>query len=290
MEINDRIELLIGKLGYNPHSFTKTLGIKSTSTIPNLLRERERKPSYEVLNRIASRFPTINMNWLLTGSGEIFPPKVDDIPRIQDRIKRVMEFYRLDRGDIVTRTGSHPQVLNDILDNDQEPSEEFLDVFARAFPNISEDWLFMNRGRMFKSVIYDKDSENGSPNLEGIPLYDVEFTPNGAKIGRAISMMRIHGFGDCDLAVRCITKQMDPEILPGDYCLCKTTSTDMILYGERYIMTVKSQYRLSYIDQGKNEKEVILRPPNGSKNPPVAVKKDDISMIWLVKGVIKRFV
>lgn len=76
MTINERIEVLIKHLGYNTYSFSKQLAVASSSTLPNILKNRRRKPSFDVINRILTRFTNINARWLITGEGEMFMKNV----------------------------------------------------------------------------------------------------------------------------------------------------------------------------------------------------------------------
>jgi len=72
MTINDRIGLLMRHLGYTKYQLKRQLGIKSSSTIPNILNNPRRRPSYDVINRILTRFSNIDARWLITGEGDMF--------------------------------------------------------------------------------------------------------------------------------------------------------------------------------------------------------------------------
>ena len=287
MEINDRIELLIGQLGFNPHSFARTLGIKSSSTIPNILRERDRKPSYEVLRKIAKRFPTINMNWLLTGDGDTFLKAVDNIPLVGDRVKRIMEFYRLSIEEMAARCGCTTGEVKAMINNG-EYKHESLEMIFRAFPNISEKWLFQNKGRMFGSLVY-KDQASEEPDNEGIPLFKATYERGMNTAGDPYEMLRVHGYEDCDFAIYNERKTLEPEVSPGDIILCKNADREMIVYGQLYMVLVKDHGFVSYVKRGKDKNHVELHGPKGTDVDPLTVKKTDINAMFMVRGVIKRF-
>lgn len=70
MTINERISLIISTLKMNPNSFSVSIGVNST-IIHNILKGRN-APSYDILNKIALSNDDINMNWVISESGEIF--------------------------------------------------------------------------------------------------------------------------------------------------------------------------------------------------------------------------
>ena len=71
LTFNDRIELLIKALGYNPNSFSVALGYKGNNKIQRLIKT-DNKPSYELLKDINDMFVNVDMDWLITGKGNMF--------------------------------------------------------------------------------------------------------------------------------------------------------------------------------------------------------------------------
>lgn len=72
MNINNRIQQIIDKLGITAYEFSKKLGNKRPDGIYALLKEgSEIKPSPKTLDKIRETFPEINYIWLLTGEGEM---------------------------------------------------------------------------------------------------------------------------------------------------------------------------------------------------------------------------
>ncbi|SNC62251.1 hypothetical protein SAMN06265337_0633 [Hymenobacter gelipurpurascens] len=66
--INSRIAHLIAIEGLNNNSFAKRIGVSST-TISYLVGERQSRPGFDVIEKIAVAFPDINMDWLIRGTG-----------------------------------------------------------------------------------------------------------------------------------------------------------------------------------------------------------------------------
>ena len=71
MEAWERIELIIEKEGLNKNSFSKAIGISNNVTITRIINEH-RTPSRATCEKIVSAFPTYNLEWLLTGEGDMF--------------------------------------------------------------------------------------------------------------------------------------------------------------------------------------------------------------------------
>lgn len=68
--IHQRFESLIKALEISPYNFAAKIDVKS-ALVYNIINERN-APSFGVLEKICITFPTINMNWLLTGKGKMF--------------------------------------------------------------------------------------------------------------------------------------------------------------------------------------------------------------------------
>ena len=71
MELNNRIQEIVNELYKSSRrSFAIALGV-SPATIDNILGARSSKPSADLLIRIKQKIDRINLDWLLTGEGEM---------------------------------------------------------------------------------------------------------------------------------------------------------------------------------------------------------------------------
>lgn len=66
----ERIEEVMKYYRLNKNSFSDEIGMSNNVTIGRILNEK-RKPIRSTLEKIVARFPQINMDWLLTGEGEM---------------------------------------------------------------------------------------------------------------------------------------------------------------------------------------------------------------------------
>ena len=70
MEGWERVQYIMEKEGFNKNSFSATIGIKNNVTITRIINEK-RNPSRSTCEKIVSRFPHYNIEWLLEGKGDI---------------------------------------------------------------------------------------------------------------------------------------------------------------------------------------------------------------------------
>ena len=56
------------------------MGYKHSEKINRLFRKTENKPSYDILYDIAIKFPTLSMNWLITGEGNMLQKLPKNMP------------------------------------------------------------------------------------------------------------------------------------------------------------------------------------------------------------------
>jgi len=71
MSINERIQLIVDELfNGNKAKFANSIVIPQT-TVSNVLTKRKSNPSADFLEAIANSIESINLRWLLTGSGEM---------------------------------------------------------------------------------------------------------------------------------------------------------------------------------------------------------------------------
>lgn len=78
MDFNDRITKVIEFSEMTPAEFAEEIGVQRSS-ISHILSGRN-KPSLDFITKIKSKFPEIEWNWLITGSGEMLlkqEPSVD---------------------------------------------------------------------------------------------------------------------------------------------------------------------------------------------------------------------
>lgn len=71
ISIGDRINMLIDKFNRGSQKeFAAKVGIGAT-TLNNIVSGRKSDPSYDVINKILSKYTIVNSDWLITGKGDM---------------------------------------------------------------------------------------------------------------------------------------------------------------------------------------------------------------------------
>lgn len=68
--MKDRIHKLLTAEGIQPNKFAEIIGVQRSS-ISHILSGRN-KPSFDVIQSILRKFPRLNSDWLILGSGEMY--------------------------------------------------------------------------------------------------------------------------------------------------------------------------------------------------------------------------
>lgn len=104
LTINQRFELLLKALNHNPNSFAVALEYPSNTKIQRLTKEPN-KPSIDILNDISNKFDNVNIDWIVTGKGEMFKSKAADpdaLKKCEDEKNRLVSVV-LDQTDEIKR-------------------------------------------------------------------------------------------------------------------------------------------------------------------------------------------
>lgn len=89
MEFNDRITKVIEYSEMSPAEFAEEIGVQRSS-ISHIISGRN-KPSLDFITKIKSKFPDIEWNWLITGSGEMLinedvaPPTEPEVSKPEEK-------------------------------------------------------------------------------------------------------------------------------------------------------------------------------------------------------------
>ena len=69
MDLIDRVKEFVLHLGVSEREFASVVGVGQRSV--NYYFKGEQKPSLEFLSKLALAYPTVNIDWLITGEGEM---------------------------------------------------------------------------------------------------------------------------------------------------------------------------------------------------------------------------
>lgn len=111
--IHDRFKNLIEALRLNTNQLAKELGYERATKLYNIVNKAG-NPSYDILKDLATRFPVINIRWLLTGEGEMFLNQPGDIKTLKPQpADKGIPYYDIDAtaGDVAVFEEDH-EVVN----------------------------------------------------------------------------------------------------------------------------------------------------------------------------------
>lgn len=70
MDICDRINQIIEQEGFTIASFARKIGV-GDQTVRGVVIQRRNKPGYDFILKIAQTFEWLNIDWLITGQGDM---------------------------------------------------------------------------------------------------------------------------------------------------------------------------------------------------------------------------
>jgi len=112
-----RIHRLIGSENLTPTKFADIIGVQR-SAISHILSGRN-KPSFDLIQKILTKFPRINAEWLITGKGEMYKTMVQqrlfdvDVKPIENKIETKQTIVNHDNTNTSTSPKETENRIND---------------------------------------------------------------------------------------------------------------------------------------------------------------------------------
>lgn len=91
--MNTRLQKFISAENISQSQLADTLGVARAS-ISHILSGRN-KPGFDFLESMATHFPTLSLEWLITGRGRMYTTELPDLPdlRPSSGIDRIVVFF-----------------------------------------------------------------------------------------------------------------------------------------------------------------------------------------------------
>ncbi|MDF1695232.1 MAG: hypothetical protein P1U56_05345 [Saprospiraceae bacterium] len=90
MGVDVRIQNLIDHYELNVSSFSKSIGLNGNVTIYKIVKG-ESSPSFATLLKIKESYPEVNIDWILSGEGEMLITQTKDISWYEDQLENAKE-------------------------------------------------------------------------------------------------------------------------------------------------------------------------------------------------------
>ena len=217
-EISERISKLIEALGIKPNAFALALGYNRSQTIYDIVNGKS-APSFDFFNKLAmSEYSEVlNIDWVLTGRGEILLTKTPKIPVINN-----------DREN--DRKNDRKPKLQKSRSNPEYPKGE--ETFEKNVADVTVDKVFKLRtDRLIdrqQIPIYDMEAVAGL-----VPLFADQYSQS------IVEVMETTLIPKCDGGLRIVGDSMYPLLKSGDIVFYKQVHDIMhsIIWGEMYLIS-----------------------------------------------------
>lgn len=217
-EISERISKLIDALGIKPNAFALALGYNRSQTIYDIVKGKS-APSFDFFNKLAmSEYSEIlNMDWVLTGRGEILLSKTPEKP------------YKENVGKFVGENVGFPKLRKSHTNPEYPTGEE---SFEKNVADVVVDKVFKLRtDRLIdrqQIPIYDMEAVAGL-----VPLFADQYSQS------IVEVMETTLIPKCDGGLRIVGDSMYPLLKSGDIVFYKQVHDIMhsIIWGEMYLIS-----------------------------------------------------
>ena len=217
-EVSERISKLIEALGIKPNAFALALGYNRSQTIYDIVKGKS-APSFDFFNKLAmSEYSEIlNMDWVLTGRGEILLSKTPEKP------------YKENVGKFVGENVGFPKLRKSHTNPEYPTGEE---SFEKNVADVVVDKVFKLRtDRLIdrqQIPIYDMEAVAGL-----VPLFADQYSQS------IVEVMETTLIPKCDGGLRIVGDSMYPLLKSGDIVFYKQVHDIMhsIIWGEMYLIS-----------------------------------------------------
>lgn len=93
MNIIDRLQQVIEHEGLNVASFAKKIGV-GDQTIRGIVIQKRNNPGYELIYKISQTFDWLNIEWLITGEGDMIKSPKDESVLTENSTKEIINYLR----------------------------------------------------------------------------------------------------------------------------------------------------------------------------------------------------
>lgn len=204
-----------------------------------------------------------------------------------ERLEKVIEWAGMSTHAFAMKIGmKRSENLYRIMRNKENVSIKLAMLILETYPQINRNWLIYGEGDM----VVEKDEVFIAGDR--IPFYANTIDGVIDEISKVKPSCNLHipMFKDADVAVNIADKAMEPLIPMGATIVMKKQTSDIIIYGQVYYIETEefSMVRIIRKSDVSND-EVILEVANVNHYDSINIKRSRITNLYLVCGVITRF-
>lgn len=263
-----------------------TIGV-SVSSITEISKGRT-NVGLSVIQKTVSKFPDINLEWLIKGKGNIFNTKsIENVVKDNDHIN--------------DHNNDHKRKVHKTW------SSEKCEISSPSTYNGRRDGIYIDDYEPAITIIADNDPVynvqkispfSGGRHLEQqqIPLYDFDAVAGLTSIfagqGNPINYISIPDLPRCDGAVAVRGDSMYPLLKSGDIVIYKQINDfQRIMWGEMYLIsffTGDEEYiSVKFIKRVEGDKTMAQLVSHNQHHAPMDIEIDNIRALALIKASIR---
>lgn len=231
----------------------------------------------DVLEMIISKFPELDINWLLTGQGTMLR---EDPTGTSNAKKRFVEYLKL-KGMGQTAFEESAGLSRGSIAKKSGFSADFLEKIATTCSDLDINWLLTGQGEMLKDaqlqVLHQPKTTEMKLEDQDVLLYDISAAANlrtllANKNQNILGVISIPDMPKCDGAV-CVTgDSMYPLLKSGDIIAYKEIHDfSNIIYGEMYLVSFEIEgdefLVVKYVNRSELEGHIKLVSYNQHHDP-----------------------
>ena len=215
----------------------------------------------DIIEKIVSYYTDINVEWLITGKGEMLKTKSEE---------------------------------NLVKKNDQENDQE-----NDQKPKVKKTWSNEDNPYIIENIPTNRKTKDAVYPIQEIPLYDLEATAGlkelfsgGKSATQVLDTIKIPHLPKCDGAISITGDSMYPLLKSGDMVLYKEVPLDSIFYGEMYLLAYQiddwEEYiTVKYVQKSELGDDYLKLVSQNQHHQPKDVLKAHITAIAIIKASIR---
>lgn len=258
IEIGDRLKKIRLSLNFSQIKLSELLEIHQTAI--SEIEKGKTNPSFNIIKALSLKIDSLNIDWLLTGRGEMFITK--QVPKNSNLIEKKSYLNTVKLSNIETNVAAEPQ-------------EEYRSEPTGNLLQVNDDLLQLNTVKFPK-----KATNNILVPVVAFGGYLCEWTQE--YIDHDLVYLDVPGQPRDARTFEVSGTSMEPVIMSGDYVVCsRVERLEYIKTGFIYvIISVLEGITVKYVHDSKNM--LILEPANRLDHAPTTIHKEDVKEIWQV--------
>ena len=284
--MNERILKVIDYLDISISEFERSCNLSNGAV--SKMGDNTRRST---LNKICDTYPQLNIDWLLTGKGDMV--KEYTVDSLRDRILEYCDFKKMTINEFQAKAGLDKYLFDD---SSKAINSHIIKKILYYHPDLNRDWLLTGEGDMLKSG----DEATDKPRInysQGVPYYNVDFiggfdiVENDQTVNPEY-LIDFKPYAKATCWCNISGHSMEPEINNGDIiALRRIDDFSFLPMGEIYAIVTKNDMRtVKRIGPSANPDNYTLIPTN--KSPEYGIQelpKNMILAVFEVMGCMKRF-